>query len=74
MLIVPGVSSVEDLEQGSLHLGLNDLPDSPAKIQQELDRLRVDLEDERELLQEHVSLLVQHNLTLADHTREQLDL
>ncbi|XP_072310730.1 CDK5 regulatory subunit-associated protein 2 [Eucyclogobius newberryi] len=52
----------------------HDLPLSPAQIQQEIDRLRVDLEDERELLQQHVSLLVHQNLTLADCTRDQLDL
>lgn len=49
-------------------------PDSPARIQQEVDNLRLELEGERELLQQHVSLLVQQNLTLAECTREQLDL
>ncbi|XP_035464454.2 CDK5 regulatory subunit-associated protein 2 isoform X2 [Scophthalmus maximus] len=51
-----------------------DHPNSPARIQQELDHLRLELEGERELLQQSVSVLVQHNLTLAECTREQLDL
>ncbi|XP_041666667.1 CDK5 regulatory subunit-associated protein 2 isoform X2 [Cheilinus undulatus] len=48
--------------------------DSTARIQQEIDDLRMELEGERELLQQHISLLVQHNLSLAECTREQLDL
>ena len=51
-----------------------DPPDSPARIQQEIDNLRLELEGERELQQQHVSLLVRQNLTLAECTREQLDL
>lgn len=53
---------------------MRDPPDSTALIQQELDNLRLELEAERELLQQHVSLLVQQNLNLAECTREQLDL
>lgn len=49
-------------------------PESLCRIQQEIDYLRLELEGERELLQQHVALLVQQNLTLADCTREQLDL
>ncbi len=48
--------------------------DSSARIQEEIDNLRVELEGERELLHQHVGLLVQQNLTLAECTREQLDL
>lgn len=50
------------------------LPDSPARIQQELDNLRLELEGDRELLQHNIRVLVQQNLTLAEFTREQLDL
>lgn len=53
---------------------MKDPPDSPCRIQQELDDLRMALVGEREVLQQHTSLLVQHNLTLAECTREQLDL
>lgn len=53
---------------------MRDPPDSPARIQQEIDYLRVELEGERELLQQHVCFLVQQNLTLAECTREQLDM
>lgn len=53
---------------------MRDPPDSPARIQQEIDNLRVELEGERELMQRHVSLLVQQNLNLAECTSEQLDL
>lgn len=49
-------------------------PDSLSSIQRELDNLRLELEGERELLQLHVSLLVRQNLSLAECTREQLDL
>lgn len=49
-------------------------PDSPGRIQQELDDLRLELEGEREVLHQHTSLLVQQNLTLAECTREHLDL
>lgn len=49
---------------------MRDPPDSPGRIQQELDELRTELEGEREVLQQHV----QHSLTLAECTREQLDL
>lgn len=53
---------------------MNDPLDSPCRIQQELDDLRLEFEGEREVLQQHTSLLVQQNLTLAECTREQLDL
>lgn len=53
---------------------MRDPPESLCRIQQEIDYLRLELEGERELLQQHVALLVQQNLTLADCTREQLDL
>lgn len=53
---------------------MNDLPDSPCRIQQELNDLRLEFEGEREVLQQHTSLLVQQNLTLAEFTREQLAL
>ncbi|KAM9841643.1 CDK5 regulatory subunit-associated protein 2 [Aulostomus maculatus] len=63
---------------GALHQesqgSVKDLPDSPAAIQLEINNLRVELEGERELLQQHISFLVQQNLTLAECTREQLDL
>ncbi|XP_041825262.1 CDK5 regulatory subunit-associated protein 2 isoform X3 [Melanotaenia boesemani] len=53
---------------------MGDPADSPSRIQQEIDYLRLELEGERELLQQHMSLLVHQNLTLAESTREQLDL
>ncbi|XP_078127487.1 CDK5 regulatory subunit-associated protein 2 isoform X3 [Sander vitreus] len=69
--------SLGELQQGSLlscEESMRDPSDSPARIQQEIDNLRLELEGERELLQQHLSLLVQQNLTLAEYTREQLDL
>ncbi|KAJ3598439.1 hypothetical protein NHX12_001949 [Muraenolepis orangiensis] len=48
--------------------------DSPASIQQEIEYLRLQLEAERELLQQHVHSLVLQNYNLAQSTREQLDL
>lgn len=79
MLIITDVGSLGEPQQGSQSLlsceeSIRDPPDSPARIQQELDNLRVELEGERELLQQHVGNLVQQNLTLAECTREQLDL
>lgn len=73
------MGSLGEFQQASQSLlsfeeSVRDPPDSPARIQQELDNLRLELEGERELLQQHVSLLVQQNLTLAECTREQLDL
>lgn len=73
------MGSFEELQQGSQSLlsyqeSMRDPPDSPARIQQEIDNLRLELEGERELQQQHISLLVQQNLTLAECTREQLDL
>lgn len=73
------MGSLGELQQGSQALlsfmeSMTEPPDSPARIQQEVDNLRLELEGERELLQQHVSLLVQQNLTLAECTREQLDL
>ncbi|KAM6902078.1 CDK5 regulatory subunit-associated protein 2 [Xenentodon cancila] len=53
---------------------MEDPPDSLSRIQWEIDYLRLELEAERVLLQQHVSLLVHYNLTLAECTREQLDL
>lgn len=53
---------------------MRDRPDSLCRIQQEIDNLRLELEGERELLLEHVSLLVYQNLSLAECTRKQLDL
>lgn len=67
------VSSPPEL-QLSYEEDLIDPPDSPARIQQELDNLRLELEGEREVLQHNICVLVQHNLTLAEFTREQLDL
>ncbi|KAM9820920.1 LOW QUALITY PROTEIN: CDK5 regulatory subunit-associated protein 2 [Neosynchiropus ocellatus] len=52
----------------------SDLPDSSVRIQQEIDNLRVELEGDRELLQQHVAFLVRQNLTLAECAGEQLDL
>lgn len=77
--IITDVGSFEELQQGSQSLlsyqeSMRDPPDSPARIQQEIDNLRLELEGERELQQQHISLLVQQNLTLAECTREQLDL
>ncbi|XP_075944652.1 CDK5 regulatory subunit-associated protein 2 isoform X4 [Anarhichas minor] len=71
--------SLGEPQQGSQSLlsceeSMRDPPDSPARIQQEIDHLRLELEGERELLQQHIGLLVQQNLTLAECTREQLDL
>ncbi len=73
------MGSPGELQQGSQSLlsheeSMRDPPDSPARIQQEIDNLRVELEGERELMQRHVSLLVQQNLNLAECTSEQLDL
>lgn len=74
------MGSLGELQQGSQSLlsheeeRMRDPPDSMARIQQEVDNLRVELEGERELLQQHISLLVQQNLTLAECTSEQLDL
>ncbi|XP_056874213.1 CDK5 regulatory subunit-associated protein 2 isoform X6 [Takifugu flavidus] len=65
----PGSQSLLSCEES-----MKDPPDSPCRIQQELDDLRMELEGEREVLQQHTSLLVQQNLTLAECTREQLDL
>ncbi|KAM9306675.1 CDK5 regulatory subunit-associated protein 2 isoform 3-T3 [Pholidichthys leucotaenia] len=53
---------------------MNDPHDSMCRIQEEIDNLRLELEGERELLQQHVGLLVQQNLNLAECTKEQLDL
>lgn len=77
--IITDVGSLGELQQGSQSLlsfeeSMTDPPDSTARIQQEIDNLRVELEGERELLQQHIGLLVQQNLTLAECTREQLDL
>lgn len=77
--IITDVGSVGELQLGSQSLlsyeeSMRDPLDSPARIQQEIDNLRLELEGERELLQQHISLLVQQNLTLAECTREQLDL
>ncbi|KAM7368804.1 hypothetical protein PAMP_013111 [Pampus punctatissimus] len=70
--------SLVELQQGSQSLSyqesVKDLPDSPARIQQEIDNLRLEIEGERELLHHHISFLTQQNLTLAECTREQLDL
>lgn len=79
MYITTDVSSPGELQQGSQPLlsqeeNVTDPPDSPDRIQQEIDHLRAELEGERELLRQHMSLLVQQNLTLAECTREQLDL
>lgn len=70
------VGSVGQLQQGSLLSGqsMADPPDSTARVQQEIETLRLELEGDRELLQLHVGLLVQQNLSLAESTREQLDL
>lgn len=71
------MGSLGELQQGSLlscEESMRDPSDSPARIQQEIDNLRLELEGERELLQQHLGLLVQQNLTLAEYTREQLDL
>ena len=73
------MGSVGELQQGpqlllSYEESMREPPDSPARIQQELDYLRVELEGERELLQQHVCFLVHQNLTLAECTREQLDM
>lgn len=48
--------------------------DGLSRIQQDIDYLRLELDGERELLQQHIRLLVQQNLSLAQYTREQLDL
>lgn len=72
MRVTTDVGSTEELPQGSQVM--RDPPDSPARIQLELDNLRLELEGERELLQQHVRLLVQQNLTLGECSREQLDL
>lgn len=63
------VGSVGQLQQGPLLSGQSvaDPPDSTARVQQEIETLRLELEGDRELLQLHVGLLVQQN-------REQLDL
>ncbi|XP_069370322.1 CDK5 regulatory subunit-associated protein 2 isoform X7 [Paralichthys olivaceus] len=70
--------SLGELQQGShsllSHEDMRDLPDNPARIQLELDHLRLELEGDRELLQQCIRVLVQQNLTLAKCTREQLDL
>ncbi|XP_047200543.1 CDK5 regulatory subunit-associated protein 2 isoform X6 [Hippoglossus stenolepis] len=70
--------SLEELQQGSHSLlsyeDMREPPDSPARIQLELDHLRLELEGDRELLQQSISVLVQQNLSLAESTREQLDL
>ena len=58
----------------SCEKSMRDPPDSTARIQQEIDNLRMELKGGRELLQQHVSFLVQQNLTVAECTREQLDL
>lgn len=78
-LIITHVDSLGKLQQGSQSLlsyeeSMRDAPDSPARIQQEINNLRLELEGERELLQQHISVLVQQNLTLAECTREELDL
>ncbi|XP_067341071.1 CDK5 regulatory subunit-associated protein 2 isoform X6 [Channa argus] len=71
--------SLCEVQRGSQPLlsyeeSIRDPPDSPARIQLELDNLRLELEGERELLQQHVSLLVQQKLTLVECSNEQLDL
>lgn len=48
--------------------------DSLSRIQQDIDYLRLELDDERAVLQQHIRLLVQQNLSLAEYTREQLAL
>lgn len=73
------MGSFGELQQASQSLlsyeeCMRDPPESLCAIQQEIDYLRLELEAERELLQQHVGLLVQQNLTLAECTREQLDL
>lgn len=78
-LIITDVDSLGKLQQGSQSLlsyeeSMRDPPDSPARIQQEINNLRLELEGERELLQQHISVLVQQNLSLAECTREELDL
>lgn len=77
--MITDVGSLGKLQQGSQSLlsyeeSMRDPPDSPARIQQEIDNLQMELEGERALLQQHISLLVQQNLTLAERTREELDL
>lgn len=72
------MGSLGELQQASESLffyeeSVRDPPDSLCSIQQEIDALRAELEGERELLQQHVRLLVQQNLTLAEYTREQLE-
>lgn len=79
MSVIINVDSLGELQPGSQSLlsceeSMKDPPDSPCRIQQELDDLRMELEGEREVLQQHTSLLVQQNLTLAESTREQLHL
>lgn len=73
------MDSIGELQPGSWSLlscekSMNDSPDSPFRIQQELDDLRLEFEGEREVLQQHTSFLIQQNLTLAECTREQMDL
>lgn len=73
------MDSLEELQQGSQSLlsyeeSMKDPLDSPARIQQEIDDLRMELEGERESLQQCISLLVHQNFTLAECTRQQLDL
>lgn len=77
--IIHALGSLEELQQGSQQLlcyeeSVRDPADSPARVQQEIDNLRAELEGERELLRQHVSFLVQQNLNLAESTRDQLDL
>lgn len=69
--IVTG-GSPEELQQDLQYLSCPQ--DSPASIQQEIEYLRLQLEGERELLQQHLHSLVQQNYNLAESTREQLDL
>lgn len=73
------MDSLWELQQGlqsllSYEESMKDSLDSPARIQQEIDNLRMELEGERESLQQCIGLLVHQNFTLAECTRQQLDL
>ena len=78
VVIVTGVDSSgwelqRELSYLFSHMG-RDPPDSPSKIQQEIEYLRLELDGERELLQLHLSFLVQQNHNQAESAKEQLDL
>ncbi|PWA26806.1 hypothetical protein CCH79_00001062 [Gambusia affinis] len=68
--------SLEEHQQVPLSIDESgiDTRDTLCRIQQDVDYLRLELDVERELLQQHIRLLVQQNLSLAECTREQLDL